>query len=334
MPVTEKQTNDALAAIPTAGAGLVRLELLGVEGESVGRERFERLVTSIVWEMHPTARAVKANPGDWGIDTFVGELSGGTIAVWQSKYFVNGLGEAQHAEVRDSFRSVMKAAEREGFRVASWTLVVSTDLDGPATKWWDGWRKRTERTSKVAIDLWPGSHVEGLLRKPDIAGVRQQFFGLAPGERPAERTVEDPDDWSKFDNALFIKQLRVAGITQDQVARRAFFNADVMARDIQEREVRAELQALGTVHANLHQMWHTRFEAEKATCDPATTKLPRLYPELMAAIEVHHGANPSPELRDTLVHRTGLVHHLVEAGQAGWVRNFDDVVREHMEESG
>lgn len=55
---------DELSQIPTAGRGLVRLDLLGVESEAGGRERFERMITAIVREIHPTARAVRANPGE------------------------------------------------------------------------------------------------------------------------------------------------------------------------------------------------------------------------------------------------------------------------------
>jgi hypothetical protein len=107
-----------------------------------------------------------------------------------------------------------------------------------------------------------------------------------------ERTVLDPDDWSDFDQALFVRQLKEAGISQDRVARRAFFNAEVMTRDVQEREVRSELHALDAVRAQLHQMWHTRFEAERAERDEATTALPGLYPGVMVAVEAHHQGAP------------------------------------------
>ncbi|MGE0057711.1 MAG: hypothetical protein AB7T32_06980 [Dehalococcoidia bacterium] len=320
---------EMLSAVPTAGRGLVRLDLLGVEGEAVGRERFERLVTAIVSEQYPTARTIAANPGDWGIDTFVGELSQGTIAVWQSKYFLDGVGKTQQAEIRNSFASVQKAANERGFKVASWTLAVPINLDGPATKWWDGWSKRQQRDTKIVIDLWPGSRVESLVGKPDFVGVRQQFFGVTPGEALVERTVVDPADWSVFDQALFVRQLHEAGIFQDRVARRAFFNAEVMTRDVQEREVQRELDALGTVQAELHQMWHTRYEAARADCDGTATALPGLYPGVMTAVEAHHRASPSVVLRDTLIHRCGLIHHLVEAGHAGWVTDFDRISEAH-----
>ncbi len=107
-----------------------------------------------------------------------------------------------------------------------------------------------------------------------------------------------------------------------------------MTRDVQEREVRRELDALTSVQAELHQMWHTRFAAERAERADSSTALPGLYSGVMTAVEAHHQARPSAALRDTLVHRSGLVHHLVEAGHAGWVRDFDRIAKEHRGGAG
>jgi len=319
----------SLQALPTAGHGLVRLDLLRAVGDPGARERFEQLVTATVTTMYPAARAVEANPGDWGIDTFVGRLSTrGTIAVWQSKYFMDGVGDVQKKEIRDSFRSIRAAASTNNVTVSSWTLAIPINMDPNATKWWDGWKARTERDTKITIDCWQATHIERLLIKDDFADVRHQYFGFAPGEPVVERPVVDPEDWTTYDGALFIKQLQVAAIAEDRPARRAFFNAEVMTRDIQEREATAELSALNTVSGTLHQMWHSRFEGNNASAPPGD-RLPALYPEVMQSVEAHHAANPSKELKDTLVHRCGLVHHLVESGHAGWVRSYVAVVVAH-----
>ena len=322
-------TVQALQAVPSAGSGLVRLDLLRLLGDPGARERFEQLVTAIVKEQYPSARALTANPGDWGIDTFVGRLSRGTVAVWQSKYFIAGVGDVQKKEIRDSFKSMRAAAARNNLSISSWTLALPVDLDPGATKWWDGWKQRTERDTKITIGEWPCAHLEHLLRKEDFADVRHQFFGFAPGEPTVQRPVSDPEDWEHYDTALFIKQLRVADIAEDRPARRAFFNAEVMTRYVLEREAPAEVDALSSVRGTLHQLWHTRFEGHKASNDSNEDKLPGLYPELMGAVESYHRESPSRELKDTLVHRSGLVHHLVEAGHAGWVRNFGDVAEAH-----
>jgi hypothetical protein len=42
--------------------------------EEGGRARFETLVHDLVSLLNQTARRIEPNPGDWGLDTFVGEL--------------------------------------------------------------------------------------------------------------------------------------------------------------------------------------------------------------------------------------------------------------------
>ena len=59
--------------------------------DEAARTDFHRMLTSLIQVQHPTAIEVRANPGDWGIDTFVGSLVD-KVNIWQSKYFVDGLG--------------------------------------------------------------------------------------------------------------------------------------------------------------------------------------------------------------------------------------------------
>ena len=46
-------------------------------------------------------------------------------------------------------------------------------------------------------------------------------------------------------------------------ARRAFFNAEVMTRDVNEREASTELAELSKIRFVIEQKWHTRFEAAR-----------------------------------------------------------------------
>jgi hypothetical protein len=326
--VTAGNESARVAAVPSAGRGEIRLALLGIEGESAGRDKFERLVTDIVKVIHPAARSVEANPGDWGIDTLVGELDSGRVAVWQSKYFVSGIGDSQKQQIRESFASVQQAAAKHSFALISWTLVIPTTFDAPATKWWDKWVKE-KKTTGIAIKLWAEADLRSQLMKPDFEHVRNQYFGTVEVSVPVERSVDDVADPTTYDSALFIKQLRAANIFHDNTARRAFFNAEVMTRDVHEREVDAELADLKRVRFEIEQRWHTRFEGAKAVSIRDDGQLPSLYPDVCSAIESYHEKNPSQHLRDSLVHRTGLVHHLVEEGKVGWVSGFELIASSH-----
>src|SRR4051812_19382154 len=106
------------------------------------RPLFEQLVRQLVKLVHRGVRGVEANPGDWGIDAFVGALDEGGVHVWQAKFFIDGVRESQKGEIRDSFEACVEAAEREGHELLSWSLCLPVSMDGPTTQWWDKWKRK------------------------------------------------------------------------------------------------------------------------------------------------------------------------------------------------
>ena len=61
---------------------------------------------------------VAANPGDWGIDVFIGNL-GGLVTVWQSKYFFPVVSTAHQSQIRESFKSATENAAKQGFKLSA-----------------------------------------------------------------------------------------------------------------------------------------------------------------------------------------------------------------------
>ena len=54
------------------------------------RSDFEQMIAQLVDFTLPGVRRDEANPGDWGIDAFIGSLEEGeTRAIWQSKLFLD-----------------------------------------------------------------------------------------------------------------------------------------------------------------------------------------------------------------------------------------------------
>lgn len=74
-----------------------------IGNEQGAREEFARFVAAMA-ELTTRVRRIRENPGDWGIDSFAGRLDGGEVAVWQAKFFINGVGDAQKQQIRDRFR--------------------------------------------------------------------------------------------------------------------------------------------------------------------------------------------------------------------------------------
>ena len=92
---------------------------------------FEELCFQIWSERLPTAglRHVEGTGGDKGTDLFAGTLAG-RPAIWQCKFFKDGIKDAQKKQVKKSLRSALK-----NFRPALWTLCVPVKLTINAHHW-------------------------------------------------------------------------------------------------------------------------------------------------------------------------------------------------------
>jgi hypothetical protein len=289
------------------------------------REDFEQMLAMLVAAIHPGARLIAANPGDWGIDVLVGELSG-LVVIWQAKYFWPVVTKTRQAQIRDSFDSAVAAARRNGYQVRQWVLCVPSSMDASTAKWWDSWRARKQRETGVVIDVWHETTLRTLLVKPDAADVRRHFYdpylaGPVPGQRVAVRVMAE-EAAVRLTDALFVRQLRAAGHTEVEAAKREFFNADLLAREVIDKGVPAELLALAEADAVVHGIWEAGFNAA-CQRSPADPRLPGLHAGVMR--EIRESAAFPVALRAGPVHRCGLMHRVVEDRRAGWVVHWRDI---------
>lgn len=290
------------------------------------RDDFEQMLAMLIAAVYPGARAIAANPGDWGIDVLLGELSG-LVVIWQSKYFWPAVTHGAQAQIRESFDSAVTAAARNGYRLDRWILCVPSSMDPPTAQWWDKWRVRRQRETGVSIDLWHETVLRGLLVKPDGADVRRHFYDpYVPAQVPRVPLREIEEGVAAgLDRALFVRQLLAAGHVEVAAAKREFFNADLLARAVLDRRVPGELDALGEADAVVHGIWEAQFNA---ACQrlPADPRLPGLHAEVMR--DIRESAAFPTALRAGPVHRCGLMHRVVEDRRAGWVTHWRTIAGE------
>ncbi|TQS40016.1 serine/threonine protein kinase [Cryptosporangium phraense] len=298
------------------------------------RDDFEQMLAVLIGAIYPGARAIAANPGDWGIDILLGELSG-LVVIWQSKYFWPSVTRSAQAQIRDSFDSALASAERNGYQVAQWVLCVPSSMDPATARWWDRWRARRQRETGVVIELWHEATLREMLLRPDAAHVRRHYYdpyfgGPAPRSTPrsAPRSaLRDVDDGTAADleRALFVRQLRAAGHEEVGSAKREFFNAELLVREILDKRVPAEVSALSEADGVAYGIWEARFNAV-AQAHPADPLLPGLHAAVVGEIR-ESGAFPVG-LRAGPVHHCGLMHRIVQDGRAGWVRHWRRIAEE------
>jgi hypothetical protein len=121
--------------------------------KDLGPEIFEDLCFQIISERHPGAGVTRASGvgGDKGVDIFSGDLAGGP-AIWQCKYFVNGIRSPQKRQINKSLRTVL-----QHFKPRRWILCVPIDLDTNAHAWYQTFRR--EHSNRCDIGLFQASQI-------------------------------------------------------------------------------------------------------------------------------------------------------------------------------
>ncbi|BFV56339.1 hypothetical protein KCMC57_up14430 [Kitasatospora sp. CMC57] len=294
------------------------------------REDFEKMIAELAAATRPGVRMIAANPGDWGIDAFGGNL-GGAIAVWQSKYFYPVTEAGHQQKIRESFASALKAAKTQGHTVEMWVLCIPSSMDGPTAKWWDSWKMKQERDYGLVIELWDETALRIALHSPEGDSVRRAYyepFTPVPQQEQGHeqlRLVLEVEEQraTELEAALFVRQMTAAGHVELDSAKRQFFNADLVAREIAHKAVPAELAALSSTDATLHGLWEMHFN--DCTAEGVLTAL---HSRVWRDVRAEHERLPKV-LRLEVVHAWGLVHRLVDNRKAGWVKHWREIATAH-----
>jgi hypothetical protein len=145
-----------------------------IYGVAGARGKFDDLVGRLVKTELGAARRVRVKKGDGGIDVYVGDLNDPAgIDVFQAKFFWQGLGPSQKAQIRNSFR---RCARNKKFKTKSWTLCIPVDLSLDEKEWFDNWKAEK---SGIGIDIkepWGGLILESLLDKDENRSVKERYF--------------------------------------------------------------------------------------------------------------------------------------------------------------
>lgn len=307
--------------------------------EEGARPLFQRLITSLLRIKYRDAREIRPNPGDWGIDVLVGELSGHCL-VWQVKYFINGVGKSQQQNIDESFEMLMRKAKEEKFSVDAWTLCIPCSLAAKESKWWEKWKKEKMSKYDIEIKLMDETDIRTELEFPEAEHLRLGYFSSNPTiayyflesmKGKTEREIQELPEPSLFSDALFIKKLKAAGITEFISAKTQFFNAELLTQEIIDKGDFSEIKSLKGLKEKLRSMWETRFNKSFTLPDD---QMGILYSAVMESIEDHDKKSlDHPDLMATFVHKQGIIHQLSNNCQVGWTKDFREKFGNSHEES-
>jgi hypothetical protein len=296
------------------------------------RTTFQMLVTNLVKVKYPDATTVEGSGGrDWGIDTFAGQLAGGQIRIWQSKFFLEWNADSSQNQVRASFKSAVENAVAKKHTITRWTLVVPCILPPDQLKWFQGFAKRNEKATGIVIDIWNGEELRHQLLRADARDVRREYFAhtmapiLADSVQPEQEPVQLTEDVAQFEGALFLHQLRAAGQIETDAACAMFYATEALLRDYTSRGHTSAISSMEELHLEVQDIWERHYNKEAPTADEAG-RMPLLVDLVINDAAIC--ANP-PGLHLRPAHKKGTAHRLVENARAGWVTNWRDLATEH-----
>lgn len=306
--------------------------------EDGARPVFEELVLHCVRIMAcPKARRLKPNPGDGGIDTFTGEFDG-VIKVWQAKFFPNGLGESQQGQIRESWDSLMKNVDIN--KVTEWTLCVPVLLDVKAEKWFQGWKKRKEKSNPdCKIHIWDHSHFVAFSTDRRLKAIFDCALERVVQYKSAEEVIdgfranvpelplEGLPSASYHSEAMFVRKLELAKITQHTSARTAFYNFELLRTLVSQGGDEGEQKQLHDLLLRVYALWETEFNGRE---DQASAR--QFYAAIMRNISGEHQKLLKTLLPAGVVHKQGSMHYWADICSAGWTDDWEVLKNENLPE--
>lgn len=302
-------------------------------GDAGAREIFEKICVELFQRKFENAYGVQAKTGDDGIDILVGDLDK-EIIVYQCKYFIDGIAEAQKGQVREAYKTVTKK-----YNVKEWYLCVPILLTIDNHKWWSEWKMGQYQKDGVEIDIFDGSRLLVMLKDCDMYNrvfdedLRIELNAIKEyleneNNRIYNEIIYDINDFSdiSYDKCVFVKMLESARIFDIDDYKNDFFNAEIVKQKIVSKGQTQELRVYRQLLHKLRDIWKTQFRQYKDPVDG--NNLINCTYVRVEDLDTSTLAGPDDI---TLTAKKGMLHQLADAKSIGWVDNYLKVLEEYME---
>lgn len=108
-------------------------------GDAGAREIFEKICAQLLHAQYgDNAHSIRTSQRGAGIDILVGDFSA-PIVNYQCKFFLDGVGNSQKKQIRDSFKRAISATT---YKMKKWVLCLPCNLTAQEFHWWSEWRSK------------------------------------------------------------------------------------------------------------------------------------------------------------------------------------------------
>ncbi|MFY0652495.1 MAG: hypothetical protein JXQ96_10700 [Cyclobacteriaceae bacterium] len=308
--------------------------LLKKHGKEGARQIFEDVCAKVFKMEYENAHQVQCNPGDEGIDVFVGNFAK-KIKVFQCKCFFYPLEETQKSQIKNSFKKAIGSKEYE---MEEWHLCIPKIMTIEDLKWWSKWKKDKEKSHKIKIGLMDSTELLLLIRKhnlhldifdeEELKKLDHIIEELDKRKKCLKEILEIPDDID-FSERLFSLKLQSAAIDENsEVFDRQFFNAELLLNEIQSKGIGRELKEYNSLKTYIHEIWLTQY-LKYDDDNNGNMLLGNVFSEIEAS---ELGGQLSTSLEISTIEKKGVLHQLADECKIGWVKNYQSRLKNFIKE--
>lgn len=291
------------------------------------RDIFEKICTQWLQAKFGTdAHRIRVSQGDEGIDVLVGDFSQ-PIVVYQCKYFIDGIGDSQKQQIRESYERAKNATD---YKLKNWCLCVPCELSTKEFSWWSDWKSKKEKLDHIPISLCEGSYLIGELKKVqlynDIFDEEERksleeilAYLKEVKNRIFEEIIALPteDEGNMYDGMIFVKKLECANIREISGCKTDYFNAEFALQSIQSKGTEDEFRTYNQLKIKVFSFWQTQYRQYQNESDGnelLTKTYERIEDSDTTALDSISAIN--------LLAKKGMLHQLAEECSVGWLKEY------------
>lgn len=306
-------------------------------GDEGARGIFEKICSQLFYAcFEENAHNIRVSQGDGGVDILVGDFSK-PIEDYQCKYFIDGIGDSQKQQIRESFDSAWNSPD---YKMKKWTLCVPCCLSAKEFKWWSTWSAQKKKSTGIDISLYDGGYLISQLKKYDIYeknfddDIRQKLHEILEclndeKKRITEEIIlllKEADDVS-YDNMLFVKKLEMANINLIDSCKQDYFNAEFVEYTIRSKGDAEKIKLLDNLKKKVLSFWETQYRRYQDESD-GNELLSRTYERIEDADTTALSCSALPEI--SLFAKKGMLHQWAEECSIGWLKDYREKLDQYL----
>lgn len=310
--------------------------LRDIHGDAGSRDIFEKICTQLLYVLYDSdAHGIRCSQGDGGIDVLVGDFAS-PIENYQCKYFIDGLGDSQKGQIRESFRTAIEAGD---YRMKRWVLCVPCALSVKEFSWWSEWRNNILKLhNSIEIDLWDGGYLIAKLKQTNLYDtlfdneIKNQLDEILAFLTAEKKRMEDEIivlmkeiDSSQYEGMTFVSKLESANIEDIDDCKRDFFSAELSEQVVKSKGNPNDIQLFNNLKIEIYSLWQTQYRRYKHESD-GNELLTRVYERVEDNATTLGGTLP----QINILAKKGILHQWAEECSIGWLINYKQKLEEYL----